>query len=295
MGSETVCCSRISSGYPLHTMVYCRKKRSQPASQFCHSYDVVRELMLEASLLDKGYHLYVDNFYTSPTLAEFLYTQRANRKGIPVMIKSAKPKEGECFYARKRPLACIIMERKAVTEEPLPYANFWEWCSDDQPHPSQWSDKGVDRRKFTRFRFMCTLVEELCATPEDQPVAIPIPVRQANLVHRAVLLPGKKEKDCVVCSDRSTAAGRKRSRTQCESCGIGAHLKCLISLTMLQKRENKQTTSFETQFLMGCHDELLFTVICQSYSVVHLTSACHEPLHSLFLSVCIWKKRVSIM
>ena len=151
------------------------------------------------------------------------------------------------------------------------------------------------RRKFTRFRFMCTLVEELCATPEDQPVAIPIPVRQANLVHRAVLLPGKKEKDCVVCSDRSTPAGRKRSRTQCEGCGIGVHLKCLISLTMLQKRENKQTTSFETQFLMGCHDELLFTVICQSYSVVHLTSACHEPLHYLFLSVCIWKKRVSIM
>ena len=35
------------------------------------------------------------------------------------------------------------MERKAVTEEPLPYANYWEWCSDDQPHPSQWSDKGV--------------------------------------------------------------------------------------------------------------------------------------------------------
>lgn len=31
----------------------------------------------------------------------------------------------------------------------------------------------------------------------------------------------------------------------------------LISLTMLQKRENKQRTSFETQFLMGCHNELL--------------------------------------
>lgn len=50
------------------------------------------------------------------------------------------------------------------------------------------------RRKLTRFRFMCNLVEELCATPEDQPVAIPTPVRQANLVHRAVLLPGKKRR-----------------------------------------------------------------------------------------------------
>lgn len=67
--------------------------------------------MLEASLFNKGYHLYVDTLYTSPTLAEFLYTQktlltgtlRANRKGVPVMMKSAKPKVGECFYARKGP------------------------------------------------------------------------------------------------------------------------------------------------------------------------------------------------
>ena len=67
--------------------------------------------MLEASLFHKGYHLYVDNFYTSPILAEFLYTKkilltgtlRVNRKGVPVMMKSAKPKVGECSNARKAP------------------------------------------------------------------------------------------------------------------------------------------------------------------------------------------------
>lgn len=44
-------------------------------------------------------------------------------------------------------------------------------------------------------------ISGLCATPVDQPLAILIPLRQANLVHTAVLLPGKKEKDCIVCSD----------------------------------------------------------------------------------------------
>ena len=48
----------------------------------------------------------VDNFYTNPTLAEiFVHTDtlRANRKGVPVMMKSAKTKLAECFYAKKAP------------------------------------------------------------------------------------------------------------------------------------------------------------------------------------------------
>lgn len=194
----------------------------------------------------------------------------------------------------KAPFACIIMERKEVTEEPLSHANyrsdaqminhtrcngqieelpktvslynqnmggvdlldqmvdhvagerpfrkFWKKCFfsiiDRMAFCSYilYEQNTSARRKLTRFRFMCTLVEELCATPEDQPVAIPIPVRQANLVQRAVLLPGKKEKDYVVCSDRSTPGGRKRSRTQCEGCGIGVHLKCFDQLDHATKK-----------------------------------------------------------
>lgn len=44
---------------------------------------------------------------------------------------------------------------------------------------------------------LCTLVEELCASPEDQPMAIAISVRQPNLVHRAVLLPAIKKRRTV--------------------------------------------------------------------------------------------------
>ena len=125
-GVKLYAVTESSTGFPLHTMVYCGKKRSQPASQFGHSYDVVRELMLESSLFNKGYHLYVDNFYTSPTLTEFLYTQktlltgtlRANRKGVPLMMKSAKPKVGECIYVKKGPLLALSWKEKKSQKNP---------------------------------------------------------------------------------------------------------------------------------------------------------------------------------
>jgi len=61
---------------------------------------MVKELMTEAGLLNKGYHLFVDNFYTSPTLAQYLHSKKtlltgtlhSNRNGIPQILKSAKPK-----------------------------------------------------------------------------------------------------------------------------------------------------------------------------------------------------------
>ena len=54
-------------------------------------------------LLGKGYCLYTDNFYTSPTLADMLVdnetdtvgTVRLNRKDVPAFIKQAKIKGGE--------------------------------------------------------------------------------------------------------------------------------------------------------------------------------------------------------
>lgn len=56
--------------------------------------------------------------------------------------------------------------------------------------------------KLSRFHFMTTLVEELCSpTLNDQ-----VP---ANIPHEHIIgiLPRKKEKDCVVCSDRSVPGG----------------------------------------------------------------------------------------
>ena len=109
------------SGFPLHITVFCRKRGSPPASEFVHSYDVVFDLLTQAGLLNKGCHLIVDNFYTSPTLAEHLFSKGilvtgtlwSNRKGVPAILKAAKLKEKECAYFRKdRPFASPGGRRK---------------------------------------------------------------------------------------------------------------------------------------------------------------------------------------
>ena len=115
-----------STGFPMHTMVYCGKRRSAPASEHGHSYDVVMNLLSEANLKNKGYHLFVDNFYTSPTLAQHLHETevmltgflRPNRKGVPVIIRQAKPKVQECIYARKGPLLVLTWKEKKSQKKP---------------------------------------------------------------------------------------------------------------------------------------------------------------------------------
>ena len=64
-------------------------------------YDLVMRLM--NSYLNKGHHLYVDNYYTSPVLFSDLFNQdtgacgtmRKNRKGVPTAVKDKKLKKGE--------------------------------------------------------------------------------------------------------------------------------------------------------------------------------------------------------
>ena len=115
-----------STGFPLHTKVYCGKRGEDPPSDNGHSYDVVDILINNSGLTHKGYHLFVDNFYTSVTLAEHLYekgvmltgTMRSNRKGIPKMIKEAKPKIQECIYARNQDTLVLSWKEKASQKKP---------------------------------------------------------------------------------------------------------------------------------------------------------------------------------
>jgi len=60
-------------------------------------------------LLTKGYHLYCDNFYSSPTLFDLLWqfatpacgTARANRKDIPKHLLSKKQQAGQSSFTRR--------------------------------------------------------------------------------------------------------------------------------------------------------------------------------------------------
>lgn len=72
--------------------------------------------------------------------------------------------------------------------------------------------------------FVAEVVEGLCtpAPQPEQPMSL-------SLQHQCVLLPDKKERDCVVCSDRS-AGIRRRSRHWCPGCDVGVHGQCFVQL-----------------------------------------------------------------
>jgi hypothetical protein len=64
-------------------------------------------LEVDHDLLDKGYSLYLDNWYTSPNLVDTLCaretdivrTMRTNRKEFPEFVKRARLKKGETVAA----------------------------------------------------------------------------------------------------------------------------------------------------------------------------------------------------
>ena len=74
------------------------------------------------SLLNKGYHPYVDNWYTSINLASFLEsrgtglcgTMRANRRGIPQALKESNCPKGTYAYRRKGSLQLVKLHDKKI-------------------------------------------------------------------------------------------------------------------------------------------------------------------------------------
>ena len=60
-----------ANGYTVDFNVYIGKDATKGISENGLGYDVVMQLM--ESFLDQGYHLYLDNFYTSPKLLHDLF------------------------------------------------------------------------------------------------------------------------------------------------------------------------------------------------------------------------------
>ncbi len=90
------------NGYTVDFNVYTGKNAAKDISQHGLSYDVVMELM--DPYLGQGYHLYLDNFYTSPQLVKDLFskgtpsvgTVKPNRKDFPKSLLNVKA------WAKKR-------------------------------------------------------------------------------------------------------------------------------------------------------------------------------------------------
>lgn len=94
------------NGFILNIIVYIGKGTLTNESE-SHATSVVKRLL--QNYLGKGRILYIDNFYTSVSLAEFLLSEnigmvrtlRANRKENPKKMLNKKLKKGEVVWKRK--------------------------------------------------------------------------------------------------------------------------------------------------------------------------------------------------
>ena len=82
---------------------------------------VVVGLLQKASLLGKGHHVYMDNYYSSPDLFLELFSKecyacgtcRKNRKNLPKAVTKPKLKRnGDCVFRRDGPLLCFKWKEK---------------------------------------------------------------------------------------------------------------------------------------------------------------------------------------
>ena len=119
-GFKLFCLCESSTGYTNSFSIY--KGKNKNCSEHGLSHDICVELM--QPLLDMGYHLYTDNWYTAVPLAEFLSsrntditgTVHANRKFLPAGVKQKLPK-GESIAFRKNNLLCIGWDDKKHTSK----------------------------------------------------------------------------------------------------------------------------------------------------------------------------------
>ena len=85
-----------TNGYTYDFDVYAGKNAGQEVSPNGLGYDVVMRLV--SSLINQGYHLYFDNYYTSVQLVQDLFkleilacgTTSENRRGFPLSMKNGK-------------------------------------------------------------------------------------------------------------------------------------------------------------------------------------------------------------
>ena len=88
-----------TNGYCSKFKLYTAKSSKEP-SEYGATYDLVMDLM--RGYFGKGYHLFMDNYYSSPKLYVDLFdlevgatgTLRANRKGVPQALKDKRVDKG---------------------------------------------------------------------------------------------------------------------------------------------------------------------------------------------------------
>ena len=115
-----------SNGYTFHLQLYVGKELDVQHVEG-QAFVVVEKLMRESNLLGRGYHLFTDNFYTKPKLAEFLFTNetllsgtvRANSKGLPSDCSTKLPVGQAKFWRKNEQLTVAFREKKSQSKNVL--------------------------------------------------------------------------------------------------------------------------------------------------------------------------------
>lgn len=271
-------------------------------------FTVVTKLLEMGDFLNKGYHVYADNFFTSISLTQYLYskntfftgTLRKTRKGIPPDMTS-KFEVGQKKYLRanemlmlgyrekksqKSQVLLISTEAKAGSEMRTKKRGNQVKTTNKPEVIRKYNDNmgGVDvsdqmlyqylderrtlkfwkkvifnifgrmvlnsyilyktntSKPLTRLDFIISIIEDISkewlqhkngCRPISPNVSEEICADQqggGDAVQNKYFekLPNKKEKNCCVCSIRSTKAGgkRKKSTFQCKKCKKGLHTGC---------------------------------------------------------------------
>ncbi|GBN56856.1 PiggyBac transposable element-derived protein 4 [Araneus ventricosus] len=111
------------SRYILNSIIYTGKGTTFHEDYEHYGVSAKSVMTFIHELKNKGYTLTPDNYYNSPELAEILIkcetdiygTLRANRKGLPPIIKSSKVKKGEVLVLQK----CKICLLKWTDKKPV--------------------------------------------------------------------------------------------------------------------------------------------------------------------------------
>lgn len=90
------------------------------------AYTVVNKLLSACNVIGKGYHVFVDNFFSSIPLVEMLYdkctfltgTLRRNRKGLPAEVLQ-KLEPGQKVYSKKGNTVILAYRHKKSQKNPV--------------------------------------------------------------------------------------------------------------------------------------------------------------------------------
>lgn len=108
-----------NTGYVHHVQLYSGKDFQYDGFDTV-GHKVVVDLLEKTNLLGKGYHVYIDNWYTKIPLAEDLLqrgtyltgTIRKNSKGLSAELTSKRLVPGETFYMRKEDILLLAYQEK---------------------------------------------------------------------------------------------------------------------------------------------------------------------------------------